>query len=318
MNIIFPKVLILIKDKLESKYISDILSTKGYSVSVLHEGKEVMTALFKKRPDLLILDLNLKGINGFHILKWIRKDQRLEKLPVIIIAELSSEKIKAFEEGADDVVLRPIDLNELSLRVKSVVRINNLLSQLKESEEVLFMIAKSIERREPYKKEHLERVMMLSLILGQSLELPFRELEILKRSALLHDIGKIYIPDSVLNKPEPLEREELNLISQHPRWGHNIVKKMRFLGKVPEIIRAHHERWDGSGYPDGLIGKEIPFLARILSIADAYDALTRDRPHREAYTKRKALDILEEGKGKQWDPEIVELGIKIFPEIDEI
>lgn len=200
---------------------------------------------------------------------------------------------------------------------RRVMRANRAASDdMQETEAVLLALAQAVELRDRAISGHCERLALFSLALGTALKLSREELLALYRGAYLHDIGKVCLPDSVLFKRGPLNDQEWKLMHRHPAAGEEICGRLRSLDPVLPIIRHHHERWDGSGYPDGLKGEEIPLLARILQLADIYDAVTTARPYKAAFTSKQALAILEEEAGRGWrDPELVKLFLRLHPEV---
>jgi putative two-component system response regulator len=225
---------------------------------------------------------------------------------VVLITGLSDteDRIRGITAGADDFLSKPIDINELLARTRSLLRLKQYTDELENAEVVLFSLALSIEARDPYTRGHCERLAEMSVMLGKKLALPEEQITALRRAGIVHDIGKVAVPDTILLKPGPLTPGEIAVMRKHPVVGERICAPLKSLHFVLPIIRHHHEKRDGSGYPDGLSGEEIPLAARILQLADVYDALTTDRPYRTAVPSEVALAMMdEESRLGWWDHE---------------
>ena len=205
-------------------------------------------------------------------------------------------------------------LPQLGIRVRTALRLKALYDQLDSIEQVIFSLAAAVEAKDSSTEKHTQRVGESARRIGELMQLPEPDLDALYRGGIIHDIGKIGIPDSILLKPGPLEVEERISMHAHPLIGEGIVRPLRSGTNLLEIIRHHHENFDGTGYPDRLRGEQIPRLARIVSVCDAYDALVNDRPYRSGLAPEEAMEVLQRGAGSQWDPEVVSLfGSKIHP-----
>jgi len=225
------------------------------------------------------------------------------------------DKVEALESGTDDFLNKPFNFTELLPRLRSLLRMKFLNEELDSAENVIYALARAIEAKDKYTQGHTERVSSYARQLGERLKLPSQDLSALYSGGILHDVGKIGIPDSILNKPAKLTEEEFDLIKKHPLIGAQICQPLQSVRNVIPIIRHHHEKMDGSGYPDGLKGEEIPLLARIMAIVDVYDALTTERSYRRALSPDESLGILfsEADKG-WWDKELlVEFGEMVRP-----
>src|SRR5271168_600677 len=246
----------------------------------------------------------MPGIDGFEVCRRIKETPETRLTPVVLITGLSDteDRIRGITAGADDFLSKPIDINELLARTRSLLRLKQYTDELENAEVVLFSLALSIEARDPYTRGHCERLAEMSVMLGQKLGLPDDQIKALRRGGIVHDIGKVVVPDAILLKPGPLSPGEIAVMRKHPVVGERICAPLKTLRLVLPIIRHHHEKHDGSGYPDGLQGDEIPLTARILQLADVYDALTTDRPYKVAFTPEVALDLMgEEAERGWWD-----------------
>jgi putative two-component system response regulator len=239
----------------------------------------------------------------------IKSDPRTRLIPVVLITGLNSleDRIQGIECGADDFLSKPANREELLARVRSLLKLKEFTDELENAETVLFSLALSVEAKDPYTEGHCQRLAKYSEALGKRLSLP-EELQVaLRRGGILHDIGKIAVPEQIVLKPGPLTPEERAIMEKHPVTGERICAPLKSLRHVLPIIRHHHEKIDGSGYPDGLRGEEIPITARILTTVDIYDALTTDRPYRKAFQPKEALaHIREEAKRGWWDVALVD------------
>lgn len=250
----------------------------------------------------VLLDVLMPGMNGFEVCKRIKATPETRLTPVVLITGLtdSENRIRGINAGADDFLSKPIDYNELLARTRSLLRLKEYTDELENAESVLFSLAYSIEARDPYTRGHCERLAQVSARLAERIHLSEDQIRALRRAGIVHDIGKVVVPDAILLKPGPLSDEEIAIMRRHPVVGEKICEPLRTFGAVLPIIRHHHERFDGSGYPDGLRGDAIPLTARVLQLADVYDALTTDRPYRKADTQEVALEIMAKEASRGW------------------
>jgi putative two-component system response regulator len=225
----------------------------------------------------------------------------------------ANDRVLALEAGADDFMTKPVDRVELVARVRSALRLKALYDTLDSAEHVIFSLAAAVEAKDSYTEKHTHRVAENARMIGSRMGLPERALDALYRGGIIHDLGKIGVPDAILQKPGPLDADELRLMRMHPLIGESIVRPLRSGVPLLPIIRHHHERIDGTGYPDGLKGRAIPHLARIVAVCDAYDALTSDRPYRRARSAGEAIEILVAGSGTLWDSEAVDVLVRERP-----
>ncbi len=285
-----------------------LLRTQGLDVASAGNAKQAFDELARFRPDLLLLDVMLPDLTGFEVCRRIKRDAQTRLTPVVLVTGLSAteDRVQGIEAGADDFLTKPIDRSELMARVSSLLSLKAYTDELERAEAVLFALALSIEAKDPYTRGHCERLAEYSVLLGEHQGLPEEEITALRRAGFLHDIGKVAIPDHILLKEGPLTSEEDLIMRGHPCTGEQICAPLKSFRAVLPIIRHHHEKMDGSGYPDGLKGKKIPLTARILQIADVYDALTTKRPYKPAFPPTEALDVMENEVRKGWrDPLLV-------------
>ena len=265
--------------------------------------------------DVVVLDMLMPHMSGQETITALRQDDRFARLPVLVTTNLGS--IDAQEEmfglGASDYLHKPVRPRELVARVRNLARLKRGLEHLDDAERVILSLARMVEAKDENTEGHCERLSLLSVALGQHMGLDDRDLVALDRGGVLHDIGKVGIPDSVLFKEGPLSAAEWEVMKQHPTIGEQVVAPLRTLQDVRPIIRHHHERWNGSGYPDGLAGEAIPLTARVLQVVDAYDALRTKRPYKRELTHVEAATILhKEADQGLWDPRLLEIALTLF------
>jgi len=305
------KGVILVADDNEAnrELVSELLSAEGYQVVCTIDGQRARQALEGGSIDLALLDVVMPRPTGFEICQEMKSKQETRLIPVILLTSLKSEadRIHGIMCGADDFLNKPVNKHELLARVHSLLRLKQFTDELDNAETVLFSLALSIEAKDPYTEGHCDRLSKYSVALGEKLGLPLELRVALRRGGLVHDIGKLSVPESILLKPGPLTPEERKIMEQHTVIGERICAPLRSFRHVLPIIRHHHEKWDGSGYPDRLKGEQIPLTARILQTTDIYDALTTDRPYRKALPVDKALCIMrDEVKRGWWDGSILD------------
>jgi len=297
--------------------VQSYLKANSYKVIKAYSGEEALKKAFADPPDLILLDVMMPGISGFEICRRLKSDNRTQLIPVILLTALQDfqSKIQGLEAGADEFLSKPFNLTELLTRVRNLLRIKRLTDQLEQTESVIFALARAVEAKDSYTKEHILRIANYAERLGRALNLESQEILAIRYGGILHDIGKIGVSEAILRKPGPLTEQEWLEIRKHPIIGESIIQPMRFANKVGPIVRGHHERWDGKGYPDGLKEKAIPLGARIVALVDSYDAMTTDRPYRKALSvKRRACREIEQDAGSKFDPELVPIFLKLLKE----
>ncbi len=315
-----PSLILIVDDyKPHRDLMTHTLKIEGYRTVTAGDGHEALKQIASTHPDLVLLDVNMPRLDGIQVLKRLRANRLTELLPVILVTvqSESEDKVRGFDAGASDFLGKPWEAPELLARVRAHLRVKTLTDELERAEQVLFMLAKVVEVRDAYTLEHTERVAHYALSIAKAMNLSSKELEALEKGAMLHDIGKIGIPDAILRKPGPLTEEESRRMRQHPTIGSDITHSLHSLSDVMSIILHHHERWDGKGYPNRLAREAIPLLARIVAVADAFDAVTSDRPYRKGKTFQEGLELLSQGAGKAWDPRIVAIALQVLPQMEQ-
>jgi putative two-component system response regulator len=285
-----------------------ILVSKGYSVTVARDGVDGLNKMKSHSPDLLLCDIDMPRLNGIEVCRAVKNDPGTRLVPVVMLTGFGDleNKIEALQAGADEFLNKPYNSLELFTRINSLLRMRYLNSQLDNAEDVLFSMARAIEAKDVYTQGHVERVSNFAMRLGAFMGLSEEEQDSLRKGGILHDIGKIGVPDHILNKAGPLSKEERTIIQLHPEQGARICEKLKSIRGAIPIIRHHHEKMDGSGYPNQLAGEDIPLLARILTVVDIYDALTTTRSYRKGLPHEVALELLwEETRKGWWDKEVV-------------
>jgi len=283
---------------------NELLSTEGYKVVSAADGQQARRVVDSDSIDLALLDVVMPRPTGFELCQAMKSKPETRLIPVILLTSLNSDddRIHGIMCGADDFLNKPVNKHELLARVHSLLRLKQFTDELDNAETVVSSLALGIEAKDPYTEGHCERLSKYSVSLAEKLGLPEDLRVALRRGGLVHDIGKLAVPEHILLKPGPLTPEERKIMEQHTIAGERICAPLRSFRHVLPIIRHHHEKRDGSGYPDGLKGEQIPLTARILQITDIYDALTTDRPYRKALPVKEALAIMrEEVKRGWWD-----------------
>ena len=279
-----------------------LLKARGYLTGTAASAEEAQEELKTFRPDVVLLDLHLPGRSGQDFLAGLRGETVTRLLPVIMITggATGEERLQAMAGGVTDFVAKPFAADELLPRIRSLVQMKRFTDALEHAEHVIVALARTIDARDPYTARHSERVSVYAGRLGAKIGLNGFELEAVRRGGLFHDIGKIAIRDAVLLKPARLSPEEIAEIRKHPVVGRDLLSGMKTLSFALDVVYGHHERLDGSGYPDGLAGESIPLTARVTTIADIFDALTTARVYRAALTRAEALTLMAEEAGRGW------------------
>jgi len=316
--------------------LTKLLQKEGFDVIGASNGEDALKILKSEFPDLILLDVMLTGIDGFDVCRTIKSDPVRKNIPIVMCTgrDTMPDRAKGAEFGADGYITKPFNNRDL-------VECLRLHLRLKRMEEQLIMTARELQNsrrllheqtqmvnqghldtvsallaavaaKDPYTGQHAQKVAELSEVIAERMGFDKRSMANLHYAALLHDIGKIGVPTYVLGKEDRLEKEELEVIRRHPEISAEIVKSISFLQRVVLVVRHHHENVDGTGYPDGLKGDEIPLESRILAVADAYDAMTSNRPYRDAITPERTLTLIAERAGTQFDIDVVNIFMEIM------
>lgn len=298
---------VLVVDDMESnlELLETIFTKSNMNVYKALNGEQALEIFRTESIDIVILDVMMPGIDGFQVCNMLKSMAGKRYVPIILLTALNDKRsrITGIECGADDFISKPFDSTELLTKMRALLRLKALYDELENSENIIMTLAIALETKDPYTRGHSTRVSSMASRFAAYLEMSDTEQEILRKAGLLHDIGKIGINENLLHKPERLTNEELELVKKHVIIGEEICRPLTSLKPILPLIRYHHERWDGTGFPDCLKAESIPILARILSIIDSYDAMTSVRPYRDGLPHNVVIDIMkkEEDSG-QWDP----------------
>ena len=296
------KVLVVDDDDGIVRLFTQLLSKHGYHVEAAYDGPSALTAVKEQQPDVVLLDVVLPLIDGFEVCRTLKRDPATRLLPIVLVTGLTelSQRVEGLKAGADDFLTKPVEVNELLARVASLARVKRYTDDLDSAASIITTLATMIETRDGYSQGHCHRMANYATALGRRLSLDQADLQTLHRGGFLHDIGMLAIPEPVLRKEGTLSPEEFELIKAHTVIGESLCGNLRSLSAVKPIVRHHHERLDGSGYPDGLRGDQIPVVAQIMGIVDVYDAVTTRRPYQHAKPTDVALDILRRQAQLGW------------------
>jgi len=293
--------------------LEDSLRLQGYEVVSAASGEEALEFLRSQRFDLLLTDQAMPGLSGIELAEATARIH--PDVPIVLLTGSSDVELAkaSLQRGASDFVTKPVNIRELPIVIeRNLTRRKLEVARLKEREaQVLFeaikALASAVDAKDPYTARHSMRVTRLSMLLADAMGLSSDEKYFLELSAWMHDVGKIGVPDHILIKPSRLTPEEFEVMKIHPVKGGEIVGEIEELIRVADVIRHHHERLDGRGYPDGLRGEAIPLLSRVIFIADTFEAMTTDRSYRRGLTREHAFAELCSHAGSQFDPDLVEL-----------
>jgi putative two-component system response regulator len=303
------RVLVVDDDPGMSGLLERLLTKEGYSVHVAADAASAGVAVASHNPDVILLDVVFPGADGFTFCQDLKRDAATRLTPVILVTGLTDResRIKGRQAGADDFLTKPVDVQELLARVASLVRLKRYTDDLESAASVITTLAVMIEARDGYTEGHCHRMANYATAVGRTLGLGATDLQALHRGGFLHDIGMLAIPPALLQRPGPLEPEEFAMVKSHTVLGDDLCRNLRSLQTVRPIVRHHHERLDGSGYPDGLQGNEVPVLAQIIGVVDVYDAVTSRRPYQPVQSADEAVQLLREQVERGWrQREIVE------------
>jgi putative two-component system response regulator len=308
------RVLVADRDVMSQRVIASVLQQAGYDVVIVADGQAVLDALEGYAIDVALLDLGVTDSSGEPIMRRIHRDRRYLDLPILVLASPGYHGAAAasLSQGADDLVSKPIEADVLVARIKAALRARRALLGMEAAHQVIATLAREMNARDTDIQQHTERIGRFANELGRRVGLSAADLHAVAYSILLHDLGRIGISESILLKQGPLNRDELEAVQRHVEIGERIAAPLPGAERFGPIIRHHHERWDGSGYPDGLLGAAIPVGARIIGIVDAFDAMTQYRPYREARSISEAVEEMRLERGRQFDPELVDEFVRVI------
>ena len=328
-------VLIVDDERMGRETLQSILEADDYVLEMAENGLQAIEMAKKLLPDVILLDLMMAGMTGLEVCQRIRNDPQIAEIPIIMVTALNDRDslLNALRAGADDFISKPFDRYELRVRLLGITRLNRYQKLVQERaklqeanthllaayEATMEGWSHALDLRDRETDGHTQHVTELTVKLAKLLEMSDDEIVHIRRGALLHDMGKIGIPDSILQKPTALTDEEWTVMRKHPQSVYDMLSSVEYLRPALNIPYCHHEKWDGTGYPRGLKGQQIPLAARVFAVADVWDALTSDRPYRPAWTQEDALIFIREQSGSHFDPQVVDLFFRVIePSIDSI
>jgi len=340
-----PVILVVDDQPQNIELLEAYLVPQGYEIVKAANGEEALEKLYGNQIDLILLDVMMPGMDGFEVIRRVRQDNTHRLLPIILVTALreKEDRVKGIKAGCDDFLSKPFDKMELLARVRSLLKVkdyNDLMSNYREeleSEvtrrteelkhalemikaaglETIYRLSIAAEYRDKDTGAHIKRMSCYSAAVASRMGLNKSVIDNILYAAPMHDLGKIGIPDRILVKPAKLDPVEWEIMKQHTIIGASILKgsDAEFIRLGESIAQHHHEKWDGSGYPNGLKGIEIPIAGRITAIADVFDALTYKRPYKEAFSIEKSMAIIREGRGSHFDPDVADAFFAIQDEI---
>ena len=301
--------------------LEQILEDFHYPIFKAYDGDQALKMIEEIEPNIVLLDVMMPGKNGFEVAQIVKQNKKTRLIPIIMLTALDGqdERLKGYQIGVDDFISKPFNIFELRARVRNLLQLHSYINELDHAEQIIFSLARTVEAKDKYTEGHSERLSIMSAKLGRRINLADNDLTILRRGGILHDIGKIAIQDSILQKEGPLTDDEYEIIKTHPAEGERICAPLKSLKPILPVILYHHEKYDGSGYPAGLKGSDIPIHARIMGIVDCYDALTTTRSYRPSMSIERALGIMEDetNQGK-WDPYLFQKFVEIVEDMELI
>lgn len=297
-------VLVVEDDPASRALLRQLLERDGYRVMAVADGEAAVHAVAEHSPDLVLLDVGLPRLDGYEVTRLLRRDPRTATLPVLLITGRTQPEdvVAGLDAGADDFLRKPFDRAELMARIRGALRLRRALVGMEAAHAVVTALANAVEAKDAPTEHHCQRLAHLATRISVRLGLPSAELDAIAYGALLHDVGKIGVPEAILTKPGALDEDEWAIMRRHPEMGERICAPLAAFAVFGPIIRHHHERWDGGGYPDGLRHTAIPIGARVVALVDAFDAMTHDRVYRSARSVGDALGEISRLAGRQFDP----------------
>lgn len=340
-----PTILVVDDEDLNLRLIEALLNPQGYNVVLARDGEDALHKVKETPPDVILLDIMMPRMNGFEVARKLREDEATRVVPIVMVTALQDveDRVRALEVGADDFLTKPVDRMELRARVSSLLKVKayndhmrNYQQELERevkkrteelrhayemittaSLETIHRLSKAAEFKDEDTGAHIQRMSNYSATIARKIGLHETTVERILYAAPMHDVGKIGIPDHILLKPGKLTADEWNVMRQHTTIGSAILEGSEegFIKLAEVIALTHHEKWDGTGYPRGLKGNDIPLVGRIVAIADVFDALMSKRPYKEPFTLEKSLDIIKEGRGGHFDPAVVDAFLESLDDI---
>jgi putative two-component system response regulator len=303
--------ILVVDDGAENREILvDLLGSEGYTVDTAVDGAEAVEKALASPPDLILMDVSMPRLTGFEACRRLKADERTHLVPIVLVTGLVAreDRIQGIAAGCDDFLTKPVDSEQLMARTRNLLRTKALVDELEQAENVLVSLANALDAKDNYTRGHSERVAKYASALGAEVGLGRLECRNLRRAGLLHDIGKIGTNLEYLHKPGPLTTAEYEEVKKHPVIGFEICRPLRTMAPLLALIRGHHERLDGRGYPDALRADAVPVPLRCLTIADVYDAITSHRSYRKALPRDRAFQIMrDEASTGMWDARLVDL-----------
>ncbi len=343
-----PVILVVDDEERNLRLMEALLTPMGYEISLAQSGMQAFEMVVANPPDVILLDIMMPKIDGFEVARRMKGDERTCMIPIVMVTNLADveDRVKALRAGADDFLSKPVDKLELSARVGSLVKVKafndhmrnhrekleaevgertrqlqEAFKKIKEaSRETIHRLSRAAEFKDKDTVGHLFRVSNYAALIARKIGLGEKTVESILLAAPMHDIGKIGVPDHILRKPGKLAPEEWEIMKRHTVFGAKILEgsKVGFIRLAEVIAMTHHEKWDGTGYPRKLAGRKIPLVGRIMAIADVFDALTTRRPYKEAFPVEKSFEIIRQGRGSHFDPELVDVFISVAEKVFEI
>src|SRR5438552_9296098 len=315
-----PARILVVDDLPENREVlTGILEPEGYAVATAKDGQEGLGRALADPPDLILMDVSMPRMTGFEACRSLKADERTHLVPLVLVTGLVAreDRIQGIAAGCDDFLTKPVDSEQLMAGTRSLLRAKTLIDDLEQAENVLVSLANALDAKDNYTRGHSERVAEYAEALGGAVGLGRMERRNLRRAGLLHDIGKIGTRLDYLQKTGPLTLDEYHEVKKHPLIGYEICLPLRTMAPLLDLIRGHHERLDGRGYPDALRGEAVPVPLRCLTIADVYDAITSDRSYRKALPRDRAFKIMsEEASIGMWDARLVDLFFEKVQHLD--
>lgn len=314
-----PSTLLVVDDQSErARQLQVLLQIAGYRVIIAGDGAAALRLISAHDCDLVVVEAQLPDLDGLEICRAIKLAPATRDTPVVLLLDVDDEvqRDKAIRAGADEICPRPFDTPTLLRIVRSRLQIAGLHAQLQDLESAILTLARAVEDRDRSSAGHAQKVAHWATLLGGAVGLDQEQQTSLYKAALLHDVGSVAVPIEVLSKAGKLDPNEYSVVKQHPVVGEDIIRALPSAAQLLPAVRHHHERIDGTGYPDGVDGESIPYFARMIAIADAFVAMSSDRPYRQRRTRDETLRTLEQGAGRQWDAALLRRFLQLVAETD--